>query len=84
MGRIQIPYIQGTSVLCDTLYVYHCTANPLTDGLAVDWVNEKLYWTEATVSEVLVMDIKQQQKKTLIVNHNGSTTRAIAVDPTTR
>ena len=57
---------------------------PLKDGIAVDWVNEKLYWTEATVGEVLVMDITQRQKRKLIVNHDGSTTRAIAVDPATR
>ena len=56
----------------------------LTDGIAVDWVNEKLYWTEATVGEVLVMDIVQRQRIKLIDNYDGSTTRAIAVDPTTR
>ena len=66
----------------------HCvctyTVHPLTVGLAVDWVSNKLYWTEATVGEVLVMDITQRQKRTLIVNHDGSITRAIAVDPATR
>ena len=60
------------------------TVHPLTVGLAVDWVNDKLYWTEATVGEVLVMDITQRQKRTLIVNYDGSITRAIAVDPATR
>ena len=54
------------------------------DGIAVDWVNEKLYWTESTVGEVLVMDIAQGGKRKLIVNHDGSITRAIAVDPATR
>ena len=47
-------------------------------------MNEKLYWTEATVDEVLVMDIAQRQRIKLIDNYDGSTTRAIAVDPTTR
>jgi DNA-binding beta-propeller fold protein YncE len=60
------------------------TDNPVIDGIAVDWVNEKLYWTEATVGEVLVMDIMQRQKRKLIVNHDGSRTRAITVDPATR
>ena len=62
------------------MHFYTC----LIDGIAVDWVNEKLYWTEATVGEVLVMDIVRRLKKKLIVNHDGSTTRAIAVDPATR
>ena len=53
-----------------------------TVDLAVDWVNEKLYWTEHYVGEVLVMDITQRQKRTLIVG--GSTVAAIAVDPVTR
>ena len=57
---------------------------PLIDGIAVDWVNEKLYWTEATAGDVQVMDIAQGLKIKLIVNHDGSTTRAIAVDPETR
>ena len=47
-------------------------------------MNEKIYWTEANVGEVLVMDIELQKKRKLIVNHDGSTTRAIAVDPATR
>ena len=46
-------------------------------------MNEKLYWTEATVGEVLVMDIAQRQRIKLIDNYDRSTTRAIAVDPTT-
>ena len=67
------------------MYVYNCSYTfPLTDGIAVDWVNEKLYWTEATVGEVLVMDVAQRQRIKLIDNYDGSTTRAIAVDPTTR
>ena len=47
-------------------------------------MNKKLYWTEATVGDVLVMDIAQRQRIKLIDNYDGSTTRAIAVDPTTR
>ena len=64
--------------------MYCTTMNPLADDLAVDWVNQKLYWTEATNSEILVMDIATRQTAKLIVNYDGSTTRAIAVDPTTR
>ena len=67
---------QKLTHVCAQLYTF-----PLTDGIAVDWVNEKLYWTEATVGEVLVMDIAQRQR---IDCYDGSTTRAIAVDPTTR
>lgn len=47
-------------------------------------MNNKLYFTEAIISEVLVVDIEQRKKTTLIANFNTtSTTRAIAVDPTT-
>ena len=67
------------------LYIYiYIYINPLTDDLAVDWVNDKLYWTEATHSEISVMDITTRQTTKLIVNYDGSTTRAISVDPTTR
>ena len=69
--------------LCINVYTLKLK-NSLTDGIAVDWVNEKLYWTEATVGEVLVMDIVQRQRIKLINNYDGSTTRAIAVDPATQ
>ena len=75
---MDILFISVSPILCIHLYP------PLKDGIAVDWVNEKLYWTEGTVGEVLVMDITQRQKRKLIVNHDGSTTRAVAVDPATR
>lgn len=50
----------------------------------MDWVNEKLYWTEELRGEVLVMDINTRRKTVLVANYNSSITRAIAVDPTTR
>ena len=68
----------GTARVCTM-----CSLLPL-DDIAVDWVNNKLYFTEAILSAVLVLDIEQRKKTTLIVNRNTtSTTRAIAVDPTT-
>jgi low density lipoprotein receptor-related protein 5/6 len=78
-GSLNRAFLNGTSA-----EVLLHTEDPVIDGIAVDWVNEKLYWTEATVGEVLVMDIAQRQRIKLIDNYDGSTTRAIAVDPTTR
>ena len=53
-----------------------------TDDIAVDWVNDKLYWTEGTLGSIAVLDIELRTTKLLIDNGRDSTTRAIAVDPT--
>ena len=53
-----------------------------TDDIAVDWVNDKLYWTESVLGTIMVLDMKLRKTKLLIDNGRGSATKAIAVDPT--
>ena len=54
------------------------------EGLSVDWVNEKLYWTDVTLQHIEVYDTTTGIRRVLI--RTGSTTkpRAIVVDPSTR
>ncbi len=54
------------------------------DDLAVDWVNNKLYWTDAIFTVLEVIDLDTLQRKTLIDLDADSFPRAIAVDPSTR
>lgn len=59
----------------------HCD-NP--EGLAWDWVNEKLYWTDVCDDDIEVFDPATGYRKVLIETGSGSDPRGIALDPTTR
>ena len=54
------------------------------DGLSVDWVNGKLYWTDATLKHIEVYDMQTGIRKVLIRTGNTTSPRAIVVDPATR
>ena len=51
------------------------------DGLAWDWVNKKLYWTDAANKAIEVIDPHTFYRKLLISTGNTSIPRAIIVDP---
>ena len=50
-------------------------------GLAWDWVNRKLYWTDATDNDIEVLDPLTAQRKVLLSTGNGTDPWAIVVDP---
>ena len=52
-----------------------------TDGLAWDWVNKKLYWTDAEDNDIEVIDIVTNHRKLLISTGSTTTPRAIVLDP---
>ena len=54
----------------------------LPDGIAWDWVTEKLYWTDECYNHIRVFDVIKGEAKTLF-SGVGNNTRGIAVDPTT-
>ena len=55
-----------------------------TEGLAWDWVNEKLYWTDPCDDDIEVFDPATGYRKILIETGSGSDPRGIVLDPTTR
>ena len=52
-----------------------------TDGLAWDWVNKKLYWTDAEDNDIEVIDPVTNHRKLLISTGSTTTPRAIVLDP---
>lgn len=56
------------------------------DGIAVDWINAKLYWTDTRNKTVEVLDLSRGYRTALILTGIGSSSmpRAIVVDPQTR
>lgn len=51
------------------------------EGLAWDWVNEKLYWTDYCQDEIEVYDQSSNHRRVLI--RTGTAPYAIVVDPGT-
>ena len=55
----------------------------ISDGLAWDWVNEKLYWTDSS-QKIEVYDIRSGHRKKLIDTGPDSKPRGIVLDPDMR
>lgn len=53
------------------------------DGLAWDWINEKLYWTDYCDQDIEVYD-PIVDYRTVLFNTNISEPHAIIVDPTNK
>ena len=62
------------------------TSKALTtpDGIAWDWINEKIYWTDADEKEIEVLDPASGLRAVLVDTGASSIPRAIVLDPTTR
>ena len=55
------------------------------DDVAVDWVNDKLYWTDTIHGRIEVADIFDSSMHKVILRTGGNTLpRAIVVDPRNR
>ena len=51
------------------------------DGLAIDWLTNKLYWSEATPETISVLDLERGHRLTLFTLPQSSIPRGIALDP---
>lgn len=56
---------------------------PPLDGLAVDWVSDKLYWADAENSRIEVSDLDGKRRR-LLFSTDLDKPRAIVVDPASR
>ena len=50
-------------------------------GLAVDWITDKLYWTDAKKDRIEVLDLSNS-KRTVLISTGLDQPRGIAVHPT--
>ena len=58
--------------------------NYYTEGLAVDWINHKLYWTDVETRWIGVLDLTTQYYWMLLTTQSDVRPREIVVDPMTR
>lgn len=63
------------------LWNLHSLSYSLADGLAWDWINEKLYWADASTDQIEVYDPKTRNRKVLISTGSNSNPADIIVDP---
>ena len=56
---------------------------PFPEGIAVDWISGKLYWTDAKRDAIYVGDLRNGRKVTIIEGKIDSP-KAIVVSPSTR
>ena len=54
------------------------------DGLAWDWINNKLYWTDAEDNDIEVYDIYKGLRKKLIQSGPNANPRDIVLDQANR
>jgi len=54
------------------------------DGIARDWINEKLYWSDPGHGDIEEYDPASGNRRSLIFTGDNSSPRGLAVDPTTR
>ena len=50
-------------------------------GLAVDWINDKLYWTDRDLHRIEEYDLKTSQRRVVITTGTRSTPTGIAAYP---
>ena len=57
-----------------------------SESLSVDWINNKLYWTDVRERSIGVLDLSNNRnyKHNLLSTVDNLSPRGIAVDPTTR
>ena len=54
--------------------------NHSSDGIAIDWVNRKMYWADTTNKRILVAELDGSKQTTLVETGLGNP-RALAIDP---
>lgn len=54
------------------------------EGLAVDWINRKIYWTDSGLKRIMATDLSNGSHVITIANTSLSNPRGIAVHPNKR
>ena len=52
----------------------------LPEGLAVDWITYKLYWTDGTRKQIEVSELNGDHR-TVLLSHSLTNPRSISLDP---
>lgn len=64
--------------------VHQISVALISDDIAMDWIGNNLYWTDAVYARIEVIDLDTRHRRELLRTGGNSLPRAIAVDPSTR
>ena len=85
LGQMCFAYLQVH--VCTAVIVYLSINWAILDDVAVDWINDKLYWVDSLWARIEVMDITVggARERAEIIKLDGHTIpRGVAVDPNAR
>ena len=82
VGEYQLMAIFAVSYII--LSILYNTFILILDDIAVDWIGNNLYWTDALHARIEVMDMDTRYRMELMRTGANTIPRAIAVDPSTR
>lgn len=51
------------------------------EGIAVDWISRRLYWTDSTKDTIEVANLDNPKQRSIIIRKHLVNPRGIAVDP---
>lgn len=54
------------------------------EGLTIDWINRKIYWTDSGLKRVMAADLSDGTHTMMIANSSLNNPRGIAVHPNRR
>ena len=51
------------------------------EGVAIDWINNNIYWTDESYKSISVAQISDPSSRKVLISTNMTHPRAIVVDP---
>ena len=72
------------SYIVSHTFIVYCNFSTTQDDIAVDWTNNKLYWTDNGFDRIGVLDSISGYYSFLIDTGSESSPRGIIVDPVNR
>lgn len=54
------------------------------EGLTIDWINRKIYWTDSGLKRVMAADLSNGTQTIVVANSSLNNPRGIAVHPNRR
>lgn len=66
------------------MVLLYCNLFSFTDDVAIDWIGNNLYWTDAVWARIEVMNLDTLYRTEVLRTGANTNPRAITVDPTTR
>lgn len=80
--KVAQPYLFGIILAIVHLLIVFCLLDIVSpEGIAIDWVSRRLYWTDSSKDTIEVASLDNPKLRAVVVQGNLVNPRGIAVDP---